>query len=389
MIKYFAHIAKHMDEYASKGILKSLLITTIDGQSLSEKPKYYPLAQKTATTLKPQKISEDLSWYPIIIDEEVVCVAMLKGNSAKRSEQLKLLTGLAVELSYRNFLESELEESLDPRSRFIKQLFTGDEISSMEEATDRGDIIGLNLRYPQAVILIKVPGFFKKWHLKYRKLPLEERNKKIQSECTQTAKLFDKAFNNFEQNVFACLDEDMIVCLKWASGNINTTNTIKFYRQRAKYLSEFTEKELGIKPTIGVGQYYPGLKGMLKSYHDAETALEVGEKIWGEGNIYHILDIGMLVSISKKVSFERKCELALQILGPILKDEVLYKTVKTFIDSDLNLSVAAQKLHLHRNTLIYRLNKIKKQVGLDPKKFSDAIQIKLGILLYGPSIRCN
>lgn len=385
MIRYFTHIAKHMDEYALKGIL----ITTNDGYSLGEKEKYYPLAQKAVATLKPQKISNDSGWYPIIIDEEVVCVAMLKGSSANRSEQLKLLTGLAIELSYRNFLESELEESLDPRSRFIKQLFCEKEISSMEEATDRGDIIGLNLRYPQAVILIKVPGLFKKWHLKFRKLPLEEKNKKIQSECTQTTKLFNKAFDNFEQNVFACLDEDMIVCLKWASGSINTTNTIKFYRQKAKFLSEFTEKELGIKPTIGVGQYYPGLKGLLKSFHDAETALEVGEKIWGEGNIYHILDIGMLVSISKKVSFERKCELALQILGPILKDEVLYKTVKTFIDSDLNLSVAASRLHLHRNTLIYRLNKVKKQVGLDPKKFSDAIQIKLGILLYGPSIRCN
>lgn len=389
MIRYFTYIAKHLDEYVAKDMLKGLLIATVDGQSLDENPKYYPLAQKAVTTLKPQKVSVEASWYPIMIEDEVVCAALLKGNEAKRKEQLKLLTGLAVELSYRNFLENELEEALDPKSRFIKQLFSTGEIMSMEEATDRGDIIGLNLRYPQAVLLIKVPGLFKKWHLKYRKLSPEDKNKKIQSECNQTAKIYNGAFANFEQNVFACLDEDMIVCLKWASGDINTTNTIKFYRQKAKYLSEFTEKELGIKPTIGIGQYYPGLKGLLKSYRDAETALEIGEKIWGEGNIYHILDIGMLISISKKVSFERKCELALQLLGPILKDEALYKTVSTFIDCDMNLSLAASKLHLHRNTLIYRLDKVKKLVGLDPKKFSDAIQIKLGILLYGPSIRCN
>jgi carbohydrate diacid regulator len=145
----------------------------------------------------------------------------------------------------------------------------------------------------------------------------------------------------------------------------------------------------GIVPTIGVGQYYPGAEGLRKSFSDAKVAIELGEKIWGPGKVYHITDVGMFIALSNKIPFERKCELAYQVMGKIFSDDSLYKTVSIFLENDMNLSEAAKKLHLHRNTLIYRLDKIKKLIGLDPRKFSDAIKIKLGLVLYAPTLRSN
>jgi DNA-binding PucR family transcriptional regulator len=98
----------------------------------------------------------------------------------------------------------------------------------------------------------------------------------------------------------------------------------------------------------------------------------------------------MYISLSENVSPERKAELAHQILGDILKDKDLHKTIKVFLEMNMSLTDAAKKLHLHRNTLIYRLEKIKKEYGLDPRKFSDAVQIKLGLMLYSPeSKKCD
>lgn len=82
------------------------------------------------------------------------------------------------------------------------------------------------------------------------------------------------------------------------------------------------------------------------------------------------------------VSQQRKAELAHDILAPLLADEQLYKSVSTFLSHRLNLTEAAEALHIHRNTLIYRLEKTRQLIGLDPRRFDDALQIKLGLLFY-------
>ena len=142
-------------------------------------------------------------------------------------------------------------------------------------------------------------------------------------------------------------------------------------------------KKLQLKTsfTIGVGQYYPELQGLRKSYQDAKLALEVGIKVWGRGRMYHIKQVGMFITLAN-TSQDRKAELAHQILSPLLRDEQLFKTVQAFLTSGLNLTDAAEKLHIHRNTLIYRLDKTKKLINLDPRHFDDALQIKLGLMFY-------
>ena len=133
--------------------------------------------------------------------------------------------------------------------------------------------------------------------------------------------------------------------------------------------------------TLGVGQYYPDLGGLRKSFQEAKLALSVGSKVWESGRTYHIKQVGMYVTLAN-VAQEHKAELAHQILHPLLQDEQLYKTVQTFLTAGLNLTEAAEKLHVHRNTLIYRLDKTKKMIGLDPRVFDDALQIKLGLMFY-------
>jgi carbohydrate diacid regulator len=123
---------------------------------------------------------------------------------------------------------------------------------------------------------------------------------------------------------------------------------------------------------------------LRKSYQDARLALEVGSRVWGANQVYHIKRVGMFITLAN-TSQERKAELAHQILSPLLRDDQLYKTVQSFLGSGLNLTDAAERLHIHRNTLIYRLDKTKKLIGLDPRHFDDALQIKLGLMFYQQS----
>src|SRR5207244_2548370 len=169
---------------------------------------------------------------------------------------------------------------------------------------------------------------------------------------------------------------DEFILLKGIVGDSPTTlNTIRFMMEKAEFaLSLLQQMDLGHTITLGIGQYYPDLGGLRKSYQDAKLALEVGSKVWGHGRVYHIKHVGMFITLANTTQ-ERKAELAHQILSPLLRDEQLFKTVQAFLASGLNLTEAAEKLHIHRNTLIYRLDKTKKLISLDPRHFDDALQI--------------
>jgi sugar diacid utilization regulator len=369
-------------------VSKNAFITTDPAGVDYQNKKFHEHAAKAAKTGKDIEDGKHL-WHPLYWQGKVFTVCGLSKDKKLNQEEIKMIDGLIDEAGYELFLRDQLNKLLDPKSDFISDLLTNDKITSFEQAIDRADIIGLNLRSPQAIILIKIPGLFKKFHEKCKSKPKDKTTIYVEEECNNIIKKLKAAFDNYEQNIFACLEPDLFVCLKWARGQINTLNTINFYKKKADYIQEIIEKETKIKPTIGVGQYYPGLSGLRKSYSDAQISLSLGEKISGEGKAYHITDVGLFVALSQDTSFERKCELAHQILGSIFDDKSLYKTVNIFLECDMNLTEASKKLHLHRNTLIYRLDKIKKETGLDPRLFSDAIQIKLGLMLYGPTITKN
>lgn len=382
-------IQSRLEEYIKQDFNNLFAITGRMGVQLGDKKWYWEKAKKAAETKKYQKEADGVYWIPLIWQGEVVSVCGLKGYEKYPQEEAQLLNGLLERIAYEQFIQEQVNRMIDPRSSFVKELLETDKTKTFEQAIDKGDILGINLRAPQAVIIIKTPGLFQKYHAKYKNLNEESLALKVSEDAKKMMYRLSSAFQNYEKNIFACIAPDLFVSLKWVRGQVNTLNTINFFKQKAEFMRKMINEELGIEATVGVGQYYPGLNGLRKSFNDAKVALQLGEKIWGAGRTYHIVDVGMLVALSKDINFERKCELAFQIMKDIFSDDSLFKTVNIFLENDMNLTEAAKKLHLHRNTLIYRLDKIKREIGLDPRKFSDAIQIKLGLILYSPKIRCE
>ncbi|MBW6431867.1 helix-turn-helix domain-containing protein [Patescibacteria group bacterium] len=369
-------------EILQKSVPNLLALTGGMGISFGEKKNFYPKAKVAAQTKKVVKDNNNY-WIPLSIKDKVQIICGITSDVYPVSE-IDLVTGLFKEFRYQYFLKKQVEKFIDPKSSFIKKILLTNEIKTMDEAIDNGDIVGVNLRSPQAVILIKVPGFLTRTQQKCELLSEEECSEIVSKECNKVIKAISQGFKKYDQNIITYLESEMFVVLKWAKGQVTTLNTIKFYKNKGKYIRSIVKKSTNLDPSIGVGQYYPGLKGLKKSYNDAKIALELGGKIFDKERVHHIADIGMFVSLSENVNFERKCELAHQILGEIISDKDLFRTLKIFLESNMNLTDAAKKLHLHRNTLIYRLDRIKADVGLDPRKFSDAIQIKLGLMLYSP-----
>ena len=143
------------------------------------------------------------------------------------------------------------------------------------------------------------------------------------------------------------------------------------------------ENELQIKCLIGIGTVCSQLKDVAKSFKEAQTALEVGVVFDNEQNIVNYDTLGLARLIYQLPT--TLCEMFLNEIfkkGSIdaLDQETLF-TIQKFFENNLNVSETSRKLFVHRNTLVYRLEKIKKLTGLDLREFDHAIVFKVALMV--------
>lgn len=137
---------------------------------------------------------------------------------------------------------------------------------------------------------------------------------------------------------------------------------------------ETVETETGIQVQAGIGAFVRELAGLKESLRQARQAIETGRLFRPDGRVfcYHRQAMERMIGA---VPEETRRQLRKEMLPPeaakLLNPEMM-ETVSAFFRNDLNLSTTARELFIHRNTLIYRLDKIRKETGFDLRRFQDA-----------------
>ena len=151
----------------------------------------------------------------------------------------------------------------------------------------------------------------------------------------------------------------------------------------AAAMEETLKNELFVKTVIGIGTVAEHLRGLADSYKEAQTAIEVGKVFDNENSImnYENLGIGRLI-------YQLPTTLCEIFLSEVFKksaidslDQETLFTINKFFENNLNVSETSRKLFVHRNTLVYRLEKIKKLTGLDLRQFDHAIVFKVALMV--------
>ena len=134
---------------------------------------------------------------------------------------------------------------------------------------------------------------------------------------------------------------------------------------------------------IAYGTIVEEIKEVSRSYKEARMAMDVGRIFFEEKNIiaYSSLGIGRLIyqlpiplcKMFIKEIFENK--------SPDDFDEETLVTINKFFENSLNVSETSRQLYIHRNTLVYRLDKLQKSTGLDLRIFEDAITFKIALMV--------
>ena len=151
----------------------------------------------------------------------------------------------------------------------------------------------------------------------------------------------------------------------------------------AKAIEERLKTELFARTTIGIGTVSEHLRELADSYKEAQVAIEVGKVFDTEKTVinYESLGIGRLI-------YQLPTTLCEIFLSEVFKknsidslDQETLFTINMFFENSLNVSETSRKLFVHRNTLVYRLEKIKKLTGLDLREFDDAIIFKVALMV--------
>ncbi len=175
------------------------------------------------------------------------------------------------------------------------------------------------------------------------------------------------------------ITETDIVLVKEIKSTVDSKDLEKLARSIADTLSG----EFYTRVNVGIGNSVVGVKDLARSFKEAQTALEVG-KVFDTDKVivsYDNLGIARLVYHLPTTL----CETFLHEVfkrGSIesLDHETLF-TIQRFFENNLNVSETSRKLFVHRNTLVYRLEKIKKLTGLDLREFDHAIIFKIALMV--------
>ena len=153
--------------------------------------------------------------------------------------------------------------------------------------------------------------------------------------------------------------------------------------QMAKSIEDTLRGELFVKTVIGIGTIVSHLRELADAYKEAQTAIEVGKVFETDKTIinYENLGIGRLIYQLPTTL----CEIFLSEVFEknsidSLDQETLF-TINKFFENNLNVSETSRRLFVHRNTLVYRLEKIKRQTGLDLRRFDHAIVFQVALMV--------
>ena len=164
---------------------------------------------------------------------------------------------------------------------------------------------------------------------------------------------------------------------------ITPTTTSDDLEKIAVSVENTLKTELRIKTVIGIGTVAEHLRELADSYKEAQTAIEVGKVFDTEKTIMHYENLGigrLIYQLPTTLCEIFLCEVFKKNSIVSLDQETLF-TINKFFENNLNVSETSRKLFVHRNTLVYRLEKIKKLTGLDLRQFDHAIVFKVALMV--------
>lgn len=286
-------------------------------------------------------------FFKVLVDEEVVYILLVKSST----EEAYMVGKLAV-CQIRNLAEAYREQF--DRNNFMQNILLGNMlVVDMYNKARKFRIEQIE----RVVYVIEVEG------------------KKDAAIMELVKGMFGVSTKDFVTEV----DEQSIILIK-STKDLQDDAALNSV---ARMLIDTLHSEAMVRVRVGYGNRVINLQDIARSYQEAKMAIEVGKIFYAEKECisYSRLGIGRLIyQIPMSL-----CEMFIrEVFGDEIPDvftEENVLTIQRFFENNLNISETARQLYVHRNTLVYRLERLEKAIGLDIRKFEDAMTFKIAMMV--------
>ena len=232
------------------------------------------------------------------------------------------------------------------------------------------------------LLLVDIYSQAKRLHIPYstrRAVIIFEFSGNLQPQDNTATELMGELFRSQNGDYLTAIDENSVILIKSLE---NSANADKI-EEAARMATDMLETELMVNVRAAYGSVVSELKDLSSSYKEARMAMDVGKVFYAEQRVvsYDRLGIGRLI-------YQLPLSLCRIFIKEIFGDHVpehidneLMTTINTFFDNNLNVSETARQLFVHRNTLVYRFERLEKEYGLDIRNFNDALLFYIAMMV--------
>ena len=188
--------------------------------------------------------------------------------------------------------------------------------------------------------------------------------------------------NLFEEQggcYLTAVEQKNIIMIK----GVTSINAYEEVEQTAQVIVDMLNTEAMTKVHVAFGTIVNEIKEVSRSYKEAKMAMDVGKIFYPDKNVvaYSRLGIGRLIYQLPLPLCKMFIKEIFDGRSPDEFDEETLQTINKFFENNLNVSETSRQLYIHRNTLVYRLDKLQKSTGLDLRVFEDAITFKIALMV--------
>ena len=291
----------------------------------------------------------DVHLFKVLDDTEPLYVRLAKGDS----EHAYMVGKIGV--SQLQALITAYKEKFD-RNNFFQNLLLDNML--LIDVYNRARKLKIEVNAPRVIILVEVGN----------------------AKDNTAQELLGGMFGAHSGDFVTAVDENSVILIKTLS-KIQTYDEVQ---KIATTIVDMMNTEAMLNVRVSYGGIVYELKDLSKSFKEAKMALEVGRIFYAEKmvNAYNTLGIGRLIYQLP----ESLCRIFIEEIFagkeiPDDLDEETLGTINKFFENNLNVSETSRQLFVHRNTLVYRIEKLEKSCGLDVRKFDDALTFKIAMMV--------
>lgn len=288
----------------------------------------------------------------VLDEDEVLFILDARGST----EEAYMLGKIAV--SQLQHLIIAYKERYD-RNNFFQNLLLDNML--LVDIYNRAKKLHIEVAVPRAVFLIET-----------------DKEKEKEKDFTAT-ELLNGMFSTQVGDYITAVDESNVILIK----ELTPEDDYERLEQVANTIVDMMNMEAMMNVRVAYGTIVEELKEVSKSYKEAKMALDVGKIFYAEKKVsaYSTLGIGRLI-YQLPINL---CRIFMkEIFGDNIPDDLddeILTTVQKFFDNNLNVSETSRQLYVHRNTLVYRIEKLHQSTGLDIRKFDDALTFKIALMV--------